>query len=127
MITDPISDLLTRIRNATKAHKLTTSVPHSKLKLAILDVLKKRGFVQSFSIDSSGTHPVIEIEFNPENRFSNLKRISKPGQRIYLKRSEIKPVLNGYGFSILSTPRGVLTGTDAYRQGVGGEVICEVT
>jgi small subunit ribosomal protein S8 len=125
MITDPIADLLTRIRNAVKAQHDKTSIPYSKLKVAILDVLKKNKFIVDFKVAKSGAFDEIEIKLNPELKELNLKRISKPGQRIYLKKGNIKPVLRGYGISVISTPKGVMTGKEAYKSGVGGELICE--
>lgn len=125
MTTDPIADLLTRIRNAVKAQHDKTLVPYSKLKVAILDVLKKNTFIVDFKIVKIGAFDEIEIKLNPELKELNLKRISKPGQRIYLKKGDIKPVLRGYGISVISTPKGVMTGKEAHRSGVGGELICE--
>jgi small subunit ribosomal protein S8 len=126
MITDPIADLLTRISNAVKARHGRTSVPYSKLKTTILDVLKKNKFISDFKVVKSGSFDEIEIQLNSEQKALNLKRISKPGQRIYLKKNEIKPVLRGFGISVVSTPKGVMTGDEARKNGVGGEIICEI-
>lgn len=126
MITDPIADLLTRIRNASAAKQATTTVPHSKVKAAVLEVLKKAKFIEDFKVVKDGAFQAIEITLNEERTSINLERVSKPGQRIYVKKEEIKPVLNGYGISVLSTPQGVMTGTDARKAGVGGEYICKV-
>ena len=126
MITDPIADLLTRISNAVKAGHEQTSVPYSKLKITILDVLKKNKFILDFKVAKSGSFDEIEIKLNQELRTLNLKRISKPGRRTYLKKNQIKPVLRGFGISVLSTPKGVMTGTEARKNGVGGELICEI-
>lgn len=126
MNTDPIADLLTRIRNASRVNHEQTLVPYSKLKVAILDVLKKSKFIDDFKVVKSGTFSEIEINLNTELNSLTLKRISKPGQRIYLKKDQIKPVLRGYGISVISTPKGVMTGEEAYKSGVGGELICEI-
>ena len=126
MITDPIADLLTRIRNAVKAGHDKITVPHSKLKLAILDVLKKRKFITDYKTVKAGSFDEIQIGLDSSVSEMHLRRISKPGQRIYIKKGEIKPVLNGYGISVLSTPKGVMTGDEAKKSGVGGELICEV-
>ena len=126
MITDPISDLLTRIRNAVKAKQQKTIAPYSKIKVAILDVMKKRKLINDYKVIKSGTFNEIEIEFNPELSELNLKRVSKPGQKIYVKKNKIKPVLHGYGISIFSTPQGVMTGDEARKAGVGGEYLCEI-
>ena len=127
MNTDPIADLLTRIRNAVQARQLKTVAPHSKLKVAILEVMKKRNFINGYKvIKNDKSFNELEIEFNREKEFNNLKRVSKPGQRIYVKKGDIKPVLNGYGISIFSTPRGVMTGDEAIKSGVGGEYLCNI-
>ncbi len=126
MITDPIADLLTRIRNAVKAGHDKITIPHSKLKLAILAVLKKQNFITDYKTVKTGSFNEIQIDLSPSVSELHLKRVSKPGQRIYIKKGEIKPVLNGYGISVLSTPKGVMTGDEAKKSGVGGELICEV-
>ena len=126
MNTDPIADLLTRIRNAVKAKHSQTRVPYSKLKIAILEVLKAKKFIDDFKVVKSGIKSDIEIQLNTEFEKMTLKRVSKPGQRIYIKRDEIKPVLNGYGIGVISTPKGVMTTEDARKIGLGGELICEI-
>ena len=127
MNTDPIADLLTRIRNARQARQVKTVIPHSKLKVAILDVMKKRNFIKSYKVTkNSKSFNELEVEFNLDLKSLSLKRISKPGQRIYTKKGDIKPVLNGYGISIFSTPQGVMTGDEAVKAGVGGEYLCQI-
>lgn len=126
MNTDPIADLLTRIRNSARVQHEKTLVPYSKLKVAILEVLKKKNFINDYKVVKSGIFSEIEIKLNTELKTLTLKRVSKPGQRIYLKKDDIKPVLRGYGISVVSTPRGVMTGDEARKNGVGGEFICEV-
>ncbi|MBN2307289.1 30S ribosomal protein S8 [Candidatus Peregrinibacteria bacterium] len=126
MITDPIADLLTRIRNAVKAKHSKTIVAYSKLKVAILEVLKKNKYIDDFKVIKVGNFDQIEISLNEAQLAIHLKRISKPGQRIYVKKGDLKPVLNGYGIGVISTPKGVMTTTDARKSGLGGELLCEV-
>jgi small subunit ribosomal protein S8 len=126
MTTDPIADLLTRISNAVKAGHEQTLIPYSKLKIAILGVLKKNKFITDFQEVKKGSFNEIEVKLNPELQMLSLKRVSKPGQRIYLKKDQITPVLRGFGVSIISTPKGVMTGEEARKNGVGGELICEI-
>ncbi len=126
MVTDPIADLLTRIRNAVKAKHSTTRIAYSKLKLAILQVLKNHQFVTDYSVVKTDRFQEIEIHLNPTFQSLHLKRVSKPGQRIYVKKGELKPVLNGYGIGIISTPKGMMTTIEARKTGLGGELICEV-
>ena len=126
MITDPIADLLTRMRNAVKARHQKTMVPHSKMKAAILNVLKKYNFITDFKVVKKEHFNEIEIYFRSDLNVLNLKRISKPGQRIYVKKNEIKSILSDYGIAVISTPQGVMSNKDAQKNGVGGEYICEV-
>ena len=126
MVTDPIADLLTRIRNAVKARHSKTVVAYSKLKVAILEVLKKSKFIDDYKVLKTSAFPEIEIQLNSTFQTLHLKRISKPGQRIYIKIDQLKPVLNGYGIGIISTPKGVMTTHEAKKTGLGGELICEV-
>ena len=126
MNTDPIADLLTRMRNAVKARQTKTVVPHSKMKEAVLQVIKKRKFIQDFKVVKNGNFNEIEIIFNPEIKELSLKRISKPGQRIYVSKGDIKSVHYGYGIAVVSTPRGVMEGREAVKAGIGGEYLCDV-
>jgi len=126
MVTDPIADLLTRVRNAVKARHTKTVVTYSKLKLAIVEVLKKHEFIEDYKVVKSGSFDEIEILLNPSHSSLHLKRVSSPGQRIYIKTNQLKPVLNGYGIGIISTPKGVMTTMEAKKTGLGGELICEV-
>jgi small subunit ribosomal protein S8 len=126
MTTDPIADLLTRIRNASKSRHEKTFAPYSRLKVSLLEVLKEGKFIDSFEVVKSGSASDILIKLNPELQDLNLKRISKPGQRIYIKKEDIKPVLNGYGISVVSTSKGIMSGEKAKKQGIGGELICEI-
>lgn len=124
MNTDPIADLLTRIRNASMARLETTSVPASKIKQQILRVMKEKELIEGYEAQTKDGFSVINIKLIPGKKVT-LKRISKPGQRIYKKAEEIFPVLRGYGFSIVSTSQGIMTGEEARKKGVGGELICE--
>ncbi len=127
MVTDPISDLLTRIRNAQAARHEKTTAPHSKLKAAILEVLKKNEYINDFKVEKEGVFSQLIITLNPDRRKMSLKRVSRPGQRIYIKRDQIKPVLNGYGIALVSTSKGVMTTAEARRGQLGGELLCEIS
>jgi small subunit ribosomal protein S8 len=129
-MTDPISDLLTRLRNASKAGLAECILPHSKLKENISNILKKEGFVSEVSsgTDDAG-HKTLVVKMKyvgSAPAFTNLSRVSTPGRRLYYSYSEIPRVLNGLGISILSTSKGVLNDRDCRRQKVGGELICNV-
>jgi small subunit ribosomal protein S8 len=126
MYTDTIADLLTRIRNALRARKDSLSVPYSKTKAAILENLKKKHFINGFEVSKDGTHSNLEIELNVERADLELNRVSKPGQRIYIKSTEIKKINGGLGMQILSTSKGIMTGEEAKKMQLGGELICEV-
>ena len=125
-VTDPIADLLTRIRNAARARKTLVHVPYSKMKEAICAVLKEKGYLLSLQVSGEGVIKELVIEI-PENREDlHLKSMSKPGQRIYLGTKEIPRVLNGLGLAILSTPKGIMSGDEARKQKLGGEFLCEI-
>jgi len=126
MNTDPIADLLTRLRNASMAKHESTSVPSSKVKKQILTVMKAKHFIKDFNeIKENDYQKTINIKLIPGKKLA-LKRISRPGQRIYKKSGELYPVLRGYGFSIISTSQGIMTGEKARQKSIGGELICEV-
>ena len=128
-MTDPISDILTRIRNAQAVAHKTVSVPFSKLKFNLAKILEKTGFVGAVSAQGRKTNKIIKIALKYKDgrpAISALKRISKQGQRIYVKRSDLKPIRHGYGFAIISTPLGLMTNVEAKKKGLGGEVICEI-
>src|SRR5574337_2158108 len=129
-VTDPVADLLARIRNALQARHQKLDVPSSKLKLEIARILKEEGFIANFKAVEEDGHKVLRVYLkyssNDEAAISNLARVSKPGCRVYVRRSEIPRVLGGMGINILTTPRGVMTGRQARKEGVGGEVLCEV-
>lgn len=124
--TDPIADLLTRIRNAARAHKAHTEAPYSKLKHAVCDVLKEHGYILDVRSTGEGVEKRLEIDLHEGRTDLHLKTISKPGQRIYVKAREIPRVLDGLGIAILSTPKGVMDGVKAKKSKVGGEYLCEV-
>lgn len=131
---DPISDMLTRIRNAQRAGHREVTMPFSKIKLAIAKILEERKFIDSVKKDVEGKFPVLKmvLSYDLSQRtkkipaISGIKRISKQGQRVYVKKDSIKKIKNGYGISIISTSKGIMTGDAAYKKGLGGEVICEV-
>jgi len=125
MHTDPIADMLTRIRNAQLARKPLVRLPASKSKRAILDVIAKSGFVKSVEEDTTTKFPELIIELDTEKKVS-LTRISKPGRRIYQQAGDLKMIKNGLGISIVSTSQGILTNVEAYKKGIGGELICEI-
>jgi len=130
MMTDPIADMLTRIRNGNNAKHDTVDIPASNIKKELAQILVDEGFVKSFDIIEDGKQGIIRMELkygqNNEKVISGIKRISKPGLRVYVKNDEIPRVLGGLGIAILSTSKGIKTDKDARREGVGGEVICYV-
>jgi small subunit ribosomal protein S8 len=125
-MTDPISDLLTRIRNAARARKNFVHVPFSQMKESIAQVLKQAGYVSSVQTTGEGVAKELLIELSEAHRDITLKSVSKPGQRIYVKSQEIPRVLSGLGLAIISTPKGIMSGTAARKAKVGGEFICEI-
>lgn len=129
VMTDPIADMLTRIRNANQERHETVKVPGSKMKIRISEILKEEGFIKDFTIEEDGVKKtiVITLKYNGNERvITGLKRISKPGLRIYAKVDDVPKVLNGLGIAILSTSKGVMTDKEARAQKVGGEVIAYV-
>lgn len=126
MNTDPIADLLTRIRNAVSAHHQSVRVPYSKIKEGIVKILKEKKFVDDYEIEQETQFRFINIELNDEKRDLTLKRISKPGQRIYIKQTDLKAIKKGLGIVIVSTSKGLMTNAEARRENLGGELICEV-
>jgi small subunit ribosomal protein S8 len=130
MITDPIADMLSRIRNANIARHEYVDVPASKLKLAITQTLKREGFVRDFEMVKSGAKQNIRIHLvyaeKKEPVITGLQRVSRPGLRVYSQRGAIPRVYGGLGVAIMSTPQGVVTGKEAWRRNVGGEILCYV-
>ncbi len=129
MMTDPIADMLTRIRNALQVEKVSVRVPKSSVKQAIARVLKEEGYIENVVETSAGGHPMIEITlkyFEGQPVISAIDRASKPGLRIYRGRYKLPRVSAGLGVAIVSTSKGVMTDREARRQGLGGEVLCTV-
>ncbi|HQF57097.1 MAG TPA: 30S ribosomal protein S8 [Candidatus Magasanikbacteria bacterium] len=128
MMTDPIADMLTRIRNAQLSHKKTVEIPFSKLKKVIVELLSREGYVGKVE-ESGETHPVliVELKYNGKKPvIQSLKRESKPGHRVYLQKNDLPKILNDYGIAIISTSKGIMTNKEARAQGIGGEIICSV-
>jgi len=129
-MTDPIADMLTRIRNAVRSRHPRVEIPHSNMKLAIASILKQEGYVGAVATVEKGTfkHIRVTLRYDGEGDplLSGIEMVSRPGRRIYAGFSEIPPVMGGLGLSILSTPKGVLSGRDARKAGVGGEIVCNV-
>jgi len=127
---DPITDMLNRIRNAQAVRHQTVEIPFSNLKLKIIQILTKENFIKDFKKIKGKGQKIIKIFLEQRNGnlpvISGLKRISKPGQRIYKKAKEIKKVKSGYGITIISTSKGIMTGKEAKKKKLGGEVICEI-
>ncbi len=129
-VSDPIADILTRIRNAVMARHDSVLMPASRMKLSITRILKEEGFINNYEVVKGKPHRVIKIylKYGDKNQpaLSGLERISKPGLRVYAQRKEIPRIYGGLGITILSTPKGVMTGQQAWRQGIGGELLCSV-
>ncbi len=129
-ISDPIADMLTRIRNATMARHDSVVIASSKMKVAIAKILKEEGFIQDFEVVRGKPQRAIKIHLRYASRnepiLTGLERVSKPGLRIYVQKKEIPRVYGGIGVAILSTPRGLMTGQKAWKQGMGGELVCYV-
>ena len=129
-MSDPIADLLTRIRNANRAKLERVEVPNSKTKQAMVSILKEEGFVKNFRVLENRKRGVLRIylKYGPgkEDLMSTLERVSKPSLRVYVGKRNIPLVMGGLGIAILSTPKGIMTGRNARRLGVGGELICKV-
>jgi small subunit ribosomal protein S8 len=130
MISDPIADMLTRVHNGLMARQKQVVMPGSKVKLAMARILKEEGFIRDFEMTRDAPQPqlriVLKYDRDRKSVVTGLKRISRPGRRVYVKRTDIPWVLSGLGVAILSTPQGIMTGQKARRQGLGGEVLCYV-
>lgn len=124
MMTDPIADLLVRIQNASQKNHEQLLIRFSKLKHAIVQVLQKEGFVEGVEIVQEGAHSWLSIKLVPKT--VTVKRISKPGRRMYIRSEDLKTVKNGFGITILSTSQGVMSNKDAYKKHIGGELLCEI-
>jgi len=129
-MTDPIADMLTRVRNAQRASHELVNIPSSKLKVNVAKVLKSEGFIKNFRIISDGQHRFIKIFLKYDKEgvaiIEGIKRVSKPGCRVYAGSDEVPKVLNGYGINILSTSKGLMTDNEARKTGIGGEILCAV-
>ena len=129
-VTDPIADMLTRIRNAIQVHHESVMMPHSKMKLSIARILKEEGFIRDYDLPRGQVHPTLRLHLTyREGRqpaIAGLKRISKPGLRVYVGKGEIPRVYGGLGLAIVSTSKGLMAGRRAWREGMGGELICYV-
>jgi len=136
---DPIADMLTRIRNASLVKKTEVLLPMSKVKFNVAKVLEKEGFITKVEVIPGGKDLqknkaakfdqikiTLKYKENGQPKISSLKRVSKPGHRVYVNKDEIKPVLGGLGFSIISTSKGIMTGHQAFQEKIGGEFICEI-
>lgn len=134
-VSDPIADMLTRIRNAVMAGHMTVSVPGSKLKVSIAEILEQEGFIDGYEVvkndNSVHSNILLKMKYVGERRarkpvISGIERVSRPGRRVYARRRDIPWVRSGIGISIVSTPKGVMTGNRARQLGVGGEVLCKI-
>ena len=129
-MTDPVADLLSRIRNGVRAERPSVDVPYSRLKVAIVHALQREGFVWDHEVVDAGVHKVLRVNLkygpNGEHVIQHVERVSKPGCRVYVAVNEMKDVRQGTGISVLSTSKGVLSNREARRQGIGGELLCEV-
>jgi small subunit ribosomal protein S8 len=130
MTSDPIADMLTRVRNALKARHAKVDIPASKLKLEIARILKEEGYILNYKLAEEGAKKTIKVylKYTPENEsvISHMERVSRPGCRIYVGSAEVPKVLGGLGINILTTPKGVMTGKAARQAKVGGELLCTV-
>ncbi|MCX7803574.1 MAG: 30S ribosomal protein S8 [Planctomycetota bacterium] len=128
--TDPIADMLTVIRNGVRVRRGEVTVPASRIKTAVVEVLKREGFIAGFEIEKHRPQDRLRIRLkygnSGESAITAIRRISKPGRRVYWGKDDIQPVLRGIGISIISTPKGVLSDREARKASVGGEVICQV-
>ncbi len=130
MMTDPIADMLTRIRNAVRVERPTVTMPLSKVKRGLAEVLKREGYIWGFEEVQGEPVPELRIELkygpNGERVIRHIKRVSKPGRRVYARATTLRPVLNGLGISIISTSSGVVSDREARQRNLGGEVLCEL-
>ena len=129
-VSDPIADMLTRVRNASVISHEVALVPNARTKLALARILKEEGFIQDYDVLRGSPQSMIRIRLkyydNKDPAIRGLKRVSKPGLRLYVKKGEIPRIYGGLGVAILSTPKGLMTGQKAWNQGVGGELLCYV-
>jgi len=132
MMTDPIADMLTRIRNAVRIERPLVQMPHSKVKRGVAEVLKREGYIWDWheqdATDAPGKELCIDLKYGPngERVIRHIQRVSKPGRRVYSRANGLRPILNGLGISIISTSRGVISDREARQKNLGGEVLCEL-
>jgi len=129
MVSDPIADMLTRIRNSALIKVEKVDIPASRIKLEIAKILKEEGFIKAYKILKDKKQGILRLTLKyveSENVISGLKRVSKPGRRVYVGRKEIPRVMGGYGIAIMTTPKGILSDKGCLREGIGGEVICHI-
>lgn len=132
MMTDPIADMLTRIRNAVSVERQFVEMPLSKVKRGLADVLKREGYIWDWTVEEEDDNPAkqlrIELKYGPngERVIRKIRRVSKPGCRVYSRSKDLRPVLNGLGISVISTSHGVVSDREARQRNLGGEVLCEV-
>ena len=129
-MSDPLADMLTRIRNAGKAKLNSVDIPGSKMKAALANVMKEEGFIRNYKFIKDNKQGIIRIylkyDRNEGHAIYGIERISKPSRRVYMKNKDVKPVLNGIGISVLSTSKGIMTDKQARQENVGGELICKI-
>lgn len=130
VMTDPIADFLTRIRNANSAMHQKVEIPSSKMKVAMAEILEEEGFIRSFEVTEDNKQGILTVvlKYGPQKErvITGMKRISKPGLKVYCKKDEVPKVLGGLGIAIISTSKGIMTDKEARNQGLGGEVLCYV-
>ena len=130
LTTDPLADMLTRIRNANIAKHSRVDIPASKMKISVAKILKKEGYIKNYKLIKDPRHGILRIylKYDEANQgvLVGLKRLSKPGRRVYVKKKDIPFVLNGMGIAVLSTSKGILTDQEARKENVGGEVLCSI-
>ncbi len=128
-VTDPISDFLTRIRNASKAKKIRVDIPASNMKKSLAEILKQQKFIQDYAVVEDNKQNLLRVQLKYRNgspAINGLKRISTPGLRVYKSSDELPRVLNGLGVAVISTPKGLLTDKEARKEAVGGEIVCYI-
>ena len=128
-VTDPISDFLTRIRNASKAKKIRVDIPASNMKKSLAEILKQQKFIQDYAVVENNKQNLLRVQLKYRNgtpAINGLKRISTPGLRVYKSSDELPRVLNGLGVAVISTPKGLLTDKEARKEAVGGEIVCYI-
>ncbi len=126
-LTDPIGDLLTRLRNAQHARRLTCRAPWSGIKQQLCELMKREGWIEDVQVLGEAPIQELEVTFGKKDRVLELKRVSKPGRRVYVGVDELKPILRGYGMAVITTSQGLLTDKEARKKKIGGEVLCTIS